>query len=52
LIVGGGITSQDRAREVSRAGADMIVVGNLLKKDDFEPILTGIIESIKNRKAE
>src|SRR5256712_6788623 len=52
LIVGGGITSQDRAQEISRARADMIVVGNLFKKDDFEPILTGIIESIKNRKAE
>jgi len=48
LIVGGGITSQDRAKEISRAGADMIVVGNLLKKDDFEPILTGIIESIRH----
>ena len=49
LIVGGGITSQDRAREVSQAGADMVVVGNLLKKDGFEPFLRGIIESIKNR---
>ncbi len=48
LIVGGGITSQDRAREVSRAGADMIVIGNLLKKDGFEPILTGIVKSIRN----
>ena len=49
MIVGGGITSQDRAREVSQAGADMVVVGNLLKKDGFEPFLRGIIESIKNR---
>ncbi len=49
LIVGGGITSPDRAREISRAGADMIVVGNLLKKDGFEPILTNIVKGIKHR---
>jgi phosphoglycerol geranylgeranyltransferase len=49
LIVGGGITSQDRAREVSRAGADMIVIGNLLKKEGFEPTLTGIIESMRHQ---
>ena len=49
LIVGGGITSQERASEMSRAGADMIVVGNLLKKEGFEATLTGIVESIKRR---
>src|SRR5438445_1346606 len=49
LIVGGGVTSQDSAKDISRAGADMIVVGNILKKDGFEPLLTGIIESMKNR---
>src|SRR5439155_11903401 len=42
LIVGGGITSQERARETSQAGADMLVVGNLLKKDGFERILASI----------
>ena len=49
LIVGGGITSQERARETSQAGADMIVVGNLLKKEGFEPILANIVKGIRHR---
>ena len=49
LIVGGGITSQERARETSQAGADMLVVGNLLKKDGFEQILASIVEGIRQR---
>ena len=32
LIVGGGITSTESAREVYKAGADMIVVGTVLEK--------------------
>ena len=32
LIVGGGITSAEKAKEVYRAGADMIVVGTALEK--------------------
>ncbi len=32
LIVGGGITSAAKAREVYKAGADMIVVGTVLEK--------------------
>jgi len=32
LIVGGGITTSDRAEEVYRAGADMIVVGTALEQ--------------------
>ncbi len=33
LIVGGGITSPEKAAENCKAGADMIVVGNVLEKD-------------------
>jgi len=33
LIVGGGITTPDKAVENCKAGADMIVVGNILEKD-------------------
>jgi putative glycerol-1-phosphate prenyltransferase len=32
LIVGGGITSAEKARQVYQAGADMIVVGTALEK--------------------
>lgn len=39
LIVGGGITSQDRAREVANAGADILVVGNLLQMPGSEAML-------------
>jgi len=33
LIVGGGITSPERATAACRAGADVIVVGNAIEKD-------------------
>lgn len=33
LIVGGGIRSAEQAEEVCRAGADVIVVGNVLEKE-------------------
>jgi putative glycerol-1-phosphate prenyltransferase len=32
LIVGGGITSTELARDVYQAGADMIVVGSVVEK--------------------
>lgn len=33
LIVGGGIRSGEQAEEICKAGADIIVVGNILEKD-------------------
>ena len=33
LIVGGGIRSGEQAEEVSRAGADIVVIGNILEKN-------------------
>lgn len=47
LLVGGGITSLQRASEAARAGADIIVLGNLLGRKGFEPILKKIIAGIR-----
>ncbi len=47
LLVGGGITSPQLAREAARAGADIIVLGNLLRRKGFEPILRKIITGIR-----
>ena len=33
LIVGGGITSPEKAYRNCRAGADLIVIGNAIEKD-------------------
>ncbi|MFN8287561.1 MAG: geranylgeranylglyceryl/heptaprenylglyceryl phosphate synthase [Chitinophagales bacterium] len=33
LIVGGGIKTGEQAEEISRAGADIIVIGNILEKE-------------------
>jgi putative glycerol-1-phosphate prenyltransferase len=33
LVVGGGITSAEKAKENCQAGADIIVVGNAVEKD-------------------
>jgi len=46
LIVGGGIRTTETAAEIYRAGADMIVVGNVLEK---EPGLIGEFISIKDQ---
>jgi len=43
LIVGGGITSHDIAAKKIRAGADAIVIGNLLERKDFEKEMKEII---------
>lgn len=47
LVVGGGIATPERAREAARAGADIIVVGNLLGRKGFESILKKIAVSIR-----
>jgi putative glycerol-1-phosphate prenyltransferase len=33
LIVGGGITTAEKAAAICRAGADVVVVGNAIEKD-------------------
>jgi len=50
LIVGGGITNAEKAREASLAGADVIVIGNLLKEPNFENTIRKIVKSIKHHR--
>jgi phosphoglycerol geranylgeranyltransferase len=47
LIVGGGVTQPEAARQVSDAGADILVIGNLLESRNFEPKLKAIADAIK-----
>jgi phosphoglycerol geranylgeranyltransferase len=46
LVVGGGITSPDLAREVSVSGADIIVTGTLVENGDFEEPLRAVVEAV------
>ena len=45
LIVGGGITTADAASKAAKAGADILVVGNLLQSFGFEETLRQIVKS-------
>jgi len=47
IIVGGGINSPEIAKEISYAGADIIVVGSLIEEDDFDERLLKINKNIK-----
>jgi phosphoglycerol geranylgeranyltransferase len=47
LIVGGGVTTPEAASNISKAGADIIVIGNMLEKEGFEPKLDAIVKAIK-----
>ena len=47
LIVGGGITSPGPARRAAKAGADILVIGNLLQSNGFENTLKLIAESVR-----
>ena len=47
LIVGGGITRAETAASLSKAGADLIVVGNLLEERDFRRQLVPIVKAVK-----
>ena len=49
LIVGGGITSAETAGRVSRAGADILVVGNLLQTEGYDRTLRQIVASVRRR---
>ena len=46
LIVGGGIKSPEIAKEISNAGANIIVIGTLLEEKGFENNLEKIIKAI------
>jgi phosphoglycerol geranylgeranyltransferase len=47
LIVGGGITSPETAGRAAKAGADILVVGNLLQSPGFEDTLALIARAAK-----
>jgi len=47
LIVGGGITTAETARRAAKAGANILVIGNLLQSTGFEKTLRHIADSIR-----
>jgi len=47
LIVGGGITTAETARRTAKAGADILVIGNLLRSTGFEKALRQVTDSIR-----
>lgn len=49
LIVGGGITTAETAALLSKAGADLLVIGNLLEAKDFRRKLVPIVKAVKGK---
>lgn len=49
LVVGGGITTQKTASTLAEAGADLLVIGNLLEADDFETRLLPIASALRDK---
>jgi phosphoglycerol geranylgeranyltransferase len=49
LLVGGGITSSETAARAANAGADILVVGNLLRREGYEETLQQIVTATKRR---
>ncbi|MGB9740441.1 MAG: geranylgeranylglyceryl/heptaprenylglyceryl phosphate synthase [Candidatus Bathyarchaeia archaeon] len=47
IIVGGGIRSREQALAAASAGADVIVTGNIVERDDLRHRVSEIIEGIK-----
>jgi len=47
LIVGGGIRTGEQAREVVRAGADVVVTGTVTERPGVKGIIRELIESIR-----
>jgi phosphoglycerol geranylgeranyltransferase len=47
LLVGGGITTAETAKRAGKAGADILVIGNLLQSLVFEKTLKQITSSIR-----
>ncbi|MEM4194640.1 MAG: geranylgeranylglyceryl/heptaprenylglyceryl phosphate synthase, partial [Nitrososphaeria archaeon] len=54
LIIGGGIKKREHAREIAKAGAEIIVTGTVLEEDKtktaLEEIIGGIEEGVNERK--
>ncbi len=49
LIVGGGITTAEAGARAGKAGADIVVVGNLLQSGGFEGPLSQITKALKQK---
>jgi phosphoglycerol geranylgeranyltransferase len=49
LIVGGGITTPQIATKLAEAGADLLVIGNLLETKDFEKKLLPITKALRDK---
>jgi phosphoglycerol geranylgeranyltransferase len=47
LIVGGGIKDGSKARELTDAGADILVTGTLVEMEHFERRLGEILKAIR-----
>jgi phosphoglycerol geranylgeranyltransferase len=49
LIVGGGITAPQTATRLAEAGADLLVIGNLLETKDFKSRLLPITRALRDK---
>jgi len=49
LVVGGGITTPKIATALTNAGADLLVIGNLLETTDFKSRLLPITNALRNK---
>ncbi len=49
LIVGGGVTTPATAIALARAGADLLVIGNLLEAKDFKRKLVPITQALRDK---
>ena len=50
LFVGGGITTAEAAYRATKAGADIVVVGNLLQSSGFEIVLGQIAKALPTKR--
>lgn len=49
LIVGGGIATPKVAATLAEAGADLLVIGNLLETEDYESKLLPITAALRDK---
>jgi len=49
LIIGGGIRSGRHVKEIVGAGADIVVTGNIIEKDNMKDKLKDLIKSVKGK---
>jgi phosphoglycerol geranylgeranyltransferase len=49
LVVGGGITTSKTATTLAKAGADLLVIGNLLETKDFKSKVTTIAKVVRGQ---